>query len=140
MIDNMAYMPYNDSEHVRKTMDRFVIEFYESGNGDVPAEEFLLNLDIKMRAKILGIMGILQEKGNQLREPYSKHLEDGIFEIRGKVGTDISRVLYFFYYDGKIIFTNGFVKKTQKTPKSEIDKAKVYRKEYIERCEKNEKV
>ncbi len=133
-------MPYNDSEHVRKTMDRFVIEFYESGNGDVPAEEFLLNLDIKMRAKILGIMGILQEKGNQLREPYSKHLEDGIFEIRGKVGTDISRVLYFFYYDGKIIFTNGFVKKTQKTPKSEIDKAKVYRKEYIERCEKNEKV
>ena len=136
----MAYMPYNDSEHVRKTMDRFVIEFYESGNGDVPAEEFLLNLDIKMRAKILGIMGILQEKGNQLREPYSKHLEDGIFEIRGKVGTDISRVLYFFYYDGKIIFTNGFVKKTQKTPKSEIDKAKVYRKEYIERCEKNEKV
>ena len=125
-------MPYNDSEHVRKTMDRFVIEFYESGNGDVPAEEFLLNLDIKMRAKILGIMGILQEKGNQLREPYSKHLEDGIFEIRGKVGTDISRVLYFFYYDGKIIFTNGFVKKTQKTPKSEIDKAKVYRKEYIE--------
>ena len=128
----MAYMPYNDSEHVRKTMDRFVIEFYESGNGDVPAEEFLLNLDIKMRAKILGIMGILQEKGNQLREPYSKHLEDGLFEIRGKVGTDISRVLYFFYYDGKIIFTNGFVKKTQKTPKSEIDKAKVYRKEYIE--------
>ena len=121
-------------------MDRFVIEFYESGNGDVPAEEFLLNLDIKMRAKILGIMGILQEKGNQLREPYSKHLEDGIFEIRGKVGTDISRVLYFFYYDGKIIFTNGFQKKTQKTPKSEIDKAKVYRKEYIERCEKNEKV
>lgn len=50
----------------------------------MPAEEFLLNLDIKMRAKILGIMGILQEKENQLREPYSKHLDDGIFEIRGK--------------------------------------------------------
>lgn len=96
--------------------------------------------DKKMRAKILGIMGILQEKGNQLREPYSKHLDDGIFEIRGKVGTDISRVLYFFYYDGKIIFTNGFVKKTQKTPKSEIDKAKAYRNNYLERCEKNEKI
>lgn len=136
----MAYMPYNDSEQVRETMDRFVIEFYESENGDVPAEEFLLSLDIKMRAKILGIMGILQEKGNQLREPYSKYLDDGIFEIRGKVGTDITRVLYFFYHDGKIIFTNGFVKKTQKTPKSEIEKAKVYRKKYIERCEKNEKV
>lgn len=133
-------MPYTYSEHVRKTVDKFTIEFYERENGDIPAEEFLLSLDKKMRAKILGIMGILQEKGNQLREPYSKHLDDGIFEIRGKVGTDISRVLYFFYYEGKIIFTNGFVKKTQKTPKSEIDKAKVYRNNYLERCEKNEKI
>lgn len=136
----MAYMPYTNGEQVRKTVDKFTIEFYERENGDIPAEEFLLSLDKKMRAKILGIMGILQEKGNQLREPYSKHLDDGIFEIRGKVGTDISRVLYFFYYDGKIIFTNGFVKKTQKTPKSEIDKAKAYRNNYLERCEKNEKI
>jgi Phage-related protein len=121
-------------------MNKFTIEFYERENGDVPVEEFLLSLDKKMRAKILGIMGILQEKGNQLREPYSKHLEDGIFEIRGKVGTDISRVLYFFYYEGKIIITNGFVKKTQKTPKSEIDKAKIYRNNYLERCESDEKI
>ena len=50
-----------------------------------------------------------------LREPYSKYLEDGIFEVRGKVGNDISRVLY---HGGKIILTNGFIKKTQKTPRS----------------------
>ena len=80
-------------------MNKFTIEFYERENGEIPVEEFLLGLDKKMRAKILGIMGILQEKGNQLREPYSKHLDDGIFEIRGKVGTDISRVLFFFYYE-----------------------------------------
>ena len=121
-------------------MDKFTIEFYEKENGDIPVEEFLLSLDKKMRAKLLGIMGILQEKGNQLREPYSKHLDDGIFEIRGKIGNDISRVLYFFYYEGKIIFTNGFVKKTQKTPRLEIEKSQKYRKDYIERCEKNEKI
>lgn len=86
-----------------------------------------------MRNKILMILNVLQERGNQLREPYSKHLEDGIFEVRGKVGNDISRVLYFFYYNGKIIMTNGFIKKTQKTPKSEIELAKKYRKEYLER-------
>lgn len=79
------------------------------------------------------ILTVLQEKGNQLREPYSKHLEDGIFELRGKVGNDISRVLYFFYYGGKIVITNGFVKKTNKTPHDEIKKAKCYRKDYIER-------
>lgn len=121
-------------------MGGFTIEFYERENGEIPVEEFLLELDVKMRAKLMGIMGILQEKGNMLREPYSKHLDDGIFELRGKVGNDISRVLYFFYYDGKIIFTNGFVKKTQKTPSAEIERAKVYRKDYLERCEKNEEV
>ena len=95
-------------------MDKFEVEFYTKINGEKPAKEFILGLDMKMRAKILGMVKILEEKGNQLREPYSKHLEDGIFEIRGKVGTDITRVLYFFYYGGRIVLTNGFVKKTQK--------------------------
>lgn len=111
----------------------FQVEFYEKEDGDIPVEKFLNSLDIKMRNKILMILNVLQERGNQLREPYSKHLEDGIFEVRGKVGNDISRVLYFFYYNGKIIMTNGFIKKTQKTPKSEIELDKKYRKEYLER-------
>ena len=111
----------------------FNVEFYEREDGDAPVENFLNSLDIKMRNKIIMILNVLQEKGNQLREPYSKHLEDGIFEVRGKVGSDIARVLYFFYYNGKIIVTNGFVKKTQKTPRKEIELAKKYRKEYLER-------
>lgn len=111
----------------------FQVEFYEKEDGDIPVENFLNSLDIKMRNKILMILNVLQEKGNQLREPYSKYLEDGIFEVRGKVGNDISRVLYFFYYNGKIIITNGFIKKSQKTPKNEIKLAKEYRKEYLER-------
>lgn len=54
-----------------------------------------------MRAKFSMEIKLLEEKGNQLREPYSKPLGDGIFELRAKVGTDISRVLYFFYYQGE---------------------------------------
>lgn len=57
----------------------------------------------------------------------------GIFELRAKVGTDISRVLYFFYYEGRIVLTHGFIKKTQRTPAGEIEKAKKYRRDYIER-------
>ena len=121
-------------------MGKFIVEFYETENGNIPVEEFLKMLDVKMRAKLLWIIKILQEKGNRLREPYSKHLDDGIFELRGKVGSDISRVLYFFYYNKKIILTNGFIKKTQKTPKTEIDKAKKYRSDYLERIDKNEKI
>lgn len=111
----------------------FTVEFYQKENGDIPVEEFLRMLDDKMEAKIAGIIQVLQEKGNLLREPYSKYLGDGIFELRGKVGNDISRVLYFFYYGGKIILTNGFIKKTHKTPKMEIEKAKAYRVNYLER-------
>lgn len=111
-------------------MDKFEIIFYEKQNGECPVEIFLDSLDIKMRSKLLMILKVLEEKGNYLREPYSKHLEDGIFEIRGKVGSDISRVLYFFWYGGKIILTNGFIKKTQKTPAKEMNRAKDYRQDY----------
>ncbi len=98
----------------------------------------MLSLDVKMQAKLLGMLQILQEKGNQLREPYSKYLEDGIFELRTKNGTDITRVLYFFYYGRKIILTNGFIKKTQKTPRKEILLTKRRKADYIERSKTHE--
>lgn len=137
----MAYIPYTISrEHKERKMDKFTVEFYKKENGDIPVEEFLDGLNVKMKAKSVGLIKILQEKGNLLREPYSKPLGDGIFELRCKVGNDISRVLYFFYYNGKIIMTNGFVKKTRKTPRAVIDRAKAYRDDYLERNGKNEKV
>ena len=90
-----------------------------------------------MRAKMVGLLEWLEEKDNQLREPYSKMLDDGIFEIRCTVGNNITRVVYFFYYEGKIILTNGFVKKTQKTPTEEIKLAKKYRADFKERMGKS---
>lgn len=114
-------------------MTDFEVVFYEKENGEIPVEEFLNSLNLKMRVKMYGLLVILQEKGNQLREPYSKHIEDGIFEIRCKFGTDITRILYFFYFDGKIVLTNGFVKKVQKTPKEEIRLAKERRADFKER-------
>ena len=119
---------------------KFEVQFYEKENGERPVKEFLLSLDKKMQAKLSGLLDVLEEKGNELREPYSKHLEDGIFELRGKVGNDISRVLYFFYYEGKIIVTNGFIKKTQKTPRKQIKIAKERRKDYMERVKKNAEI
>lgn len=67
---------------------------------------------------------MLDKKGNNLREPYSKAIDDGIFELRCKFGSDITRILYFFYDGRKIILTNGFVKKTQKLPSKELVLAK----------------
>lgn len=113
--------------------EKFEIEFYETIKGEEPAKDFLDSLNTKMRAKMLDTIVLLRDNGNELREPYSKHLSDGIFELRAKTGTDISRVLYFFLVGRRVILTNGFIKKTQKTPPAEIEKARKYRKDYLKR-------
>jgi len=113
----------------------FDVKFYDKSDGSKPAIDFVLDLPPKMRAKVLRVIDMLETNGVNLREPYSKHLDDGIFELRAQVGSDISRVLYFFMVGRQAILTHGFIKKTQKTPSSEIDRAKRYRAEYFNREE-----
>ena len=83
-----------------------------------------------MQAKIFRMITLLEEYGNQLREPYSKELDDKIFELRIKQSSNITRILYFFVVGRKIILTNGFVKKQDKTPPGEIKLAKERRELY----------
>jgi phage-related protein len=112
---------------------KYQVEFFERENGDVPVEAFINSLDDKMAAKVYRLLMMLSDNGPDLREPYSKHLDDGIFELRAKVGSNITRILYFFFVGRRVVVTNGFVKRTQKTPRVELDKARAYRKEYLER-------
>ena len=112
---------------------QFQVEFYETADGKVPTQKFLDSLEPKMNAKMVGLMEILEEKGTLLREPYSAPLEDGIFELRAVQGSNISRALFFFYLQGRIIITHGFIKKTQKTPKAQIELAKKYRADFLNR-------
>jgi phage-related protein len=96
-------------------------------------QEFLDSLEPKLLAKTFRTIDLLEVNGPKLREPYSKSLEDGIFELRTKQGSDITRVLYFFFIGKKVILTNGFVKKTKKTPKVEKDLAKKYKADFERR-------
>lgn len=116
-------------------MAEYEVILYEKEDGECPVEEFLDSIDGKMAAKVTTDMKILATAGPALREPRSKELEDGIFELRTKLGSNISRVLYFFVVGKRIVLTNGFIKKTQKTPQAEKDKAKRYRADYLRRCE-----
>lgn len=109
------------------------IEFYRLPDGSAPVEDFLQNLEPKMRVKAVYSISLLEEFGHQLREPYSKALEDGIFELRIKFASDITRIFYFFRVGNKIILTNGFVKKTTKTPENEKKLAKKYKADYERR-------
>jgi phage-related protein len=108
----------------------FDVKYYELPNGEKPAEKFIDNLDVKMRVKALGSIEILKDFGNTLCEPYSKSVGKGLFELRIKFAGDITRIFYFFFVENKIVLTNGFVKKTQKTPPSEIALALKYKADY----------
>lgn len=109
------------------------IKFYEDQTGRVPVKEFLDGLDIKMRQKMLRSIQALQDMGISLRMPLSEALEDGIFELRAKSGTNISRVMYFFIIGNQAVLTHGFIKKTQKTPRRELQRAKDIRADYFRR-------
>jgi len=100
-------------------------------NGRVPMIEFLDSLSIKERAKIFAYIEKLVElknSGIQPKKNLSKHVEEGIFELRVSFENRISRSFYFYEAEKQIIFTHGFIKKEQKTPKGEIEKAKSIRK------------
>lgn len=107
-------------------MNMFSYDFASYGNS-IPMIEFLDTLSLKERALIYkNIQKLVEYKSHNfnISEKFSKHLEDGIFELKVELQSKTSRSLYFFEKNKEIIFTNGFIKKSRKTPKREIEKAK----------------
>ena len=82
------------------------------------------DLPTTIRVKMLQNMELLSEFGNELREPFSKGFGDGLFELRTKGKEGIARAFYTFRQDKIIVIFSVFIKKSQKTPKGEIDKAR----------------
>lgn len=116
-------------------MENFTVDFFYLDSGECPVKEFLNSTHKKMRAKIVRSIALLENNGNMLGMPYSEHLEEGIYELRVKQGSDITRIMYFFCKGKIIILTHGFTKKTNKTPPNEIETAKKYRDIYFSRQE-----
>jgi phage-related protein len=114
----------------------FEIDYYTLIDGSKPAEEFINSLERKMKAKAFASIYLLSKEGNAAREPYSKAMGGGIFELRIKFASDITRIFYFFYVGKKIILTNGIVKKTNATPPGALMTARQYKADY-ERRKKN---
>lgn len=101
-----------------------------------PFEEFVLGLPVRERARIFETIDYFLQLKNvnlQIKESLSKHLEDGIFELRTSLRDKIARSLYFYQAGRSIVITHGFIKKTQSTPRKEIEKAKTLREQYFKR-------
>ena len=74
----------------------YEIELYDTEDGRCPVQEFLDSLEPKMHAKALRTIDLLEANGPLLRDPHSGPMGDGIFELRTKQGSNITRVFYFF--------------------------------------------
>ena len=118
----------------------YTVEFYETIDGQCPVWEFLENLRIKsasnkdarIQHKQASLyIELLQQNGTRLNDNITKHLEDGIWELR----PGNNRVFYFFYENNTFVLLHQFRKKSQKTPKREIEKAKSERIDYLSRKE-----
>lgn len=94
-------------------------------------EEFFVKQRDKVKNKIIWTFQLIEEM-DRVPETYLKHIEntDGLFEIRVQQGSDIFRIFCFFDEGQLVIIANGFQKKTQKTPKGEIERALKIKSEY----------
>ncbi|ABG59682.1 type II toxin-antitoxin system RelE/ParE family toxin [Cytophaga hutchinsonii] len=94
--------------------------------------EFFVKQKAKVKDKIIWTFELIEEL-KRVPESYLKHIEntDGLYEIRVQHGSDIYRIFCFFDKGQLVVITNGFQKKTQKTPKQEIEKALKIKEEYL---------
>lgn len=115
------------------------IEFYQKENGEIPVEMFLLSLNSKLRAKAYSDILLLKNLGINIREPFSTAIKGerykGLFELRVKFSSDITRIFYFIYEKNTFVLLHGFVKKNNKTSVKELEKALSYKIDYERRCQ-----
>lgn len=112
------------------------LELYQTEDGRIPLDEFFDGLEAKLHAKVLRDIDLLEEFGTALTMPQARHLDGELWELRTKFSSNISRIIYFTRSRGRIILLSGFVKKSQKTPQSEMDRAKRYMEDWKQRNEK----
>jgi len=114
--------------------------FYNNKNGESEIEEYLMKLkknkskDSRIKFnKIIAYIDMLLKYGIGIGEPYIKYLENEIWELRPLK----DRILFAYKNNNKFILLSIFVKKTKKTPRKEIERAKRYLKDYNDRSGKD---
>jgi phage-related protein len=110
------------------------IIFYKTVNNKIPIEEFLESLSDKQTEKILWVLRLIKQF-DRVPIEYFKKLENtnDIWEVRASSGNNEFRLLGFWHKANFFVLTNGFRKKSQKTPKSEIGLAESRKKDFLER-------
>lgn len=110
------------------------IHFYRTESGDSPIEEFLDSLTGKQAQKVAWVLQLIEEMDIVSVQYFKKLVNtNDLWEVRVQAGNNIFRLLGFLDGNHLIVLNHGFQKKTQKTPKKEIQIAEARKKDYIKR-------
>jgi phage-related protein len=109
------------------------VTFYRTAEGNCPVQEFLDSLPGKVAQKIVWVLTLLEDM-DIVPASYFKKLAgtEEIWECRIQFGSNAYRIFCFFL-NNSVVLTHGFVKKSQKTPAREIERAEAYRRDFFRR-------
>jgi len=103
------------------------VDYYIKENGESPVEEFIDSLPPKHIAKVLWEIELLQKLGTNIKAPFASPIKGkkykGLWELRIQQGSNASRIFYFLPVRNTFILLHGFLKKTNKTPALELERA-----------------
>ena len=114
-------------------MRKIICRYYMTDMGRVPVKEFADELDARSQRKFFSVVELLETFVKDLPFPHAKYIGDEIFELRFKTVEGAVRVLYFFFHKDNAILTNGFIKKSNKTPLREKTVAVERRNTFIQK-------
>lgn len=106
----------------------WIVVLYESKGGQKPVEDFVNSLQSNTKAKLIRQVDLLEEFGPRLGMPNAKPIGAGLYELRIR-GKQETRILYMFVHEQTVYLLHGFIKKTQKISRSDINIALIRKKE-----------
>jgi len=113
------------------------INFFRTESGDCPIEHFLDSLSSKQAQKVVWVLQLVKDFARVPTQYFKKLINtDSVWEIRVQVGSNVFRILGFFETPTHFLATNGFQKKTQKTPQREINLSEKRKADYLKRRDK----
>ena len=107
------------------------VVIYQEQEGQVPLLDWLDGLPSKAQDKCIVKVELLEEYGHKLKRPYCDYLEDGIYELRARLGNVNYRILYAFVGQNIVLLSHGCTKE-KRVPKIEISRAIRNRDKYVQ--------
>jgi phage-related protein len=129
----ISNMKKETKEQIQEPKEWKII-LYQTENGRCPIDDFIATLTENEKDWMTACIEHLKREGFNMRRPQADFLQDDIYELRIQLkGRKKTRTLYFFCFNDYIVLTHTFIKKTEKIPKNEINKAIKYKNNFLEK-------